>query len=284
VGGIPTDTEHRVAGEIDGQTDWAGVLDGADVVVHLAARVHVMDDRAADRLALYRAVNVDGTVHLAKAAAEAGARRFVFVSSIKANGEVTEAEPFSETSVPAPADPYGISKLEAERALLALSNDTGLEVVIVRPPLMYGPGVGANFGRLLRAVARGVPLPFGGIENRRSLLFVGNMADALVRCAEHPAAPGETFMLSDGRPVSSAELVRGIAQALGRSPRLLNVPPRTLGVLGRVTGKAAAVQRLLDSLEVDSSRIRRVLGWTPPYRMDEGLAETAEWWRTVRQS
>jgi UDP-glucose 4-epimerase len=235
-------------------------------------------------LALYRAVNVDGTVHLAKAAAAAGARRFVFVSSIKANGEVTDVEPFSEASVPAPADPYGISKLEAERARLALSNDTGLEVVIVRPPLMYGPGVGANFGRLFNAVARGVPLPFGGIENRRSLLFVGNMADALVRCAEHPAAPGETFMLSDGRPVASAELVRGIAPALGRSPRLLTIPPRILGVLGRVTGKAAAVQRLLGSLEVDSTHIRRVLGWTPPYTMDEGLVETAEWWKMLEGS
>jgi|SRR5690625_626329 len=281
---VPSGADSRVVGDIDTHTDWSGVLENVNTVVHLAARVHVMNDHASDPLALYREVNVNGTVQLARAAAEVGVRRFVFVSSIKANGEATAETPFSESSVPAPVDPYGISKLEAEQALHAIAAETGLEVVVLRPPLIYGPGVGANFRRLLNAVSRGVPLPFGAIENRRSLLFVGNMVNALVQCVEHPSAAGETFLVSDGPSVSSAELVTEISYALGRRPRLLRISPALLDAVGRVTGRRAAVQRLVGSLEVDSSRIRKVLDWTPPYSMREGLLETADWWRTVERS
>lgn len=275
---IPAVVDCRIVGEIDGKTDWAGELDGVDSVVHLAARVHVMDDRATDPLALYREVNVHGTERLARAAVEAGVRRLVFVSSVKVNGENTEEIPYSEASVPAPVDPYAISKLEAEQALHMVASETGLEVVILRPPLMYGPGVGANFLRLLYAVSRGVPLPLGSTDNRRSLLYVGNMADAIVRCVEHSAAAGETFLVCDGPAVSTAELVHEISHATGRSPRLLRISPALLRLAGKVTGRQAAIQRLLGSLEVDDSRIRETLGWEPPYSMREGLAETARWW------
>lgn len=280
---LPPQAERYVIGSIDRNTEWSTVLDGVDCVVHLAARVHVMNERATDAMSQYREVNVHGTVRLAREAARLGVRRFIFVSSVKANGEETIGEPFSEARTPQPGDPYGISKLEAEHALREVSEETDLEIVIIRPPLIYGPGVGANFRRLLSAVSRGLPLPFGAIENRRSLLYVGNMADVLVTCAHHPAAGGETFMVSDGPPVSSAELVRELSHALGKPPRLLHVPPPVLTFVGRVTGKHEAVRRLTGSLEVDDARVRTIVGWTPPYSMQEGLAETAAWWRGVRR-
>jgi nucleoside-diphosphate-sugar epimerase len=260
-------------------TAGSGYLSNVSTVVHLAARVHVLDDPAADPLAAYREVNVDGALRLARSAADAGVRRFVFVSSIKVNGEATHGAPFTEASPPNPVDPYGISKWEAEQGLRQIAGETGLEVVILRPPLVYGPGVKANFRRLLAGVDRGAPFPFGAIHNRRSLVFVGNLADAIVSAVEHPAAAGETFLVSDGPAVSSPELVRAIAHALGRRPRLLDVPPSLLTLAGRVLRRDAVVQRLLGSLEIDSSRIRTTLDWTPPYTMQQGLAETASWWR-----
>jgi UDP-glucose 4-epimerase len=262
-----------VIGDINSVTDWAAALAGCDAVVHLAARVHVMHDTAEDPLALYRATNTDATLNLARQAAQAGVKRFVFVSTIKVNGEGRDA-PYRETDAAAPGDAYAISKWEAEQGLQRIAQETGLEVVILRPPLVYGPGVKANFRRLLDTVARGRPLPLGAIHNKRSLLYLGNFVDAIRACIEHPAAAGQTFLLDDGRPVSTPELIRAVARAMGKPARLLPVPVGVLEFTGALLGKRAAVARLTGSLHVDSSAIRSRLDWTPPYSMEAGLAAT----------
>ena len=261
-------------GKMNGETRWEGILPACDAVVHLAARVHVMDDTSANPLALYRATNTAATLNLARQAAQAGVKRFVFVSTIKVNGEGRDA-PYRETDPPAPEDDYAVSKWESEQGLLQIARETGLEVVILRPPLVYGPGVKANFRLLLDIVARGWPLPLGAIRNRRSLLYLGNFVDAIRICLEHPAAAGQTFLLDDGRPVSTPELVRAIARAMGRPARLIPVPVGVLAFAGALLGKRAAVARLTGSLHVDDSlAIRARLGWTPPYTMEAGLAAT----------
>jgi UDP-glucose 4-epimerase len=268
-----------VVGNLDASTDWRPALTGCDAVIHLAARVHVMDDTAQDPLALYRATNTDATLNLAHQAADAGVKRFVFISTIKVNGEGRDA-PYRETDAAVPEDAYAISKWEAEQGLQQIAADTGLEVVILRPPLVYGPGVKANFLRLLRMVERGWPLPLGAIRNRRSLLYLGNFVDAIRVCAEHPAAAGQTFLLDDGEPVSTSDLIRAVARAIGRSARLLAVPVGVLEQAGALLGKRAAVSRLTGSLYVDSSAIRSRLAWTPPYSLQQGLAATvADWQR-----
>lgn len=272
--------ETIAIGNIDGGTDWTGALCGVDVVIHLAARVHVMHETAPDPLRLFREVNVAGTERLARCAVAAGVRRLVYVSSIKVNGEQTFERPFSERDAAHPQDAYAISKHEAETALRQIAGETGMEVVIVRPPLVYGPGVGGNFVRLLGLVQRGVPLPFGSVENARSLIYLGNFVDALIACATHPATANKTFLVKDGEDVSTPELVRRIAFALGVKPRLLPVPPALMRWAGRlVGGKQAALDRLLGSLQVDDSRIRSELGWSPPFSMAQGLEETAAWFR-----
>ena len=262
-----------VVGDIDARTDWTAALNGCDVVVHLAARVHVMHDTTHNPLALYRATNTDATLNLARQAACAGVRRLVFISSIKVNGEGRETL-YRESDDAAPEDAYAISKWEAEQGLLQLAQDSGLEVVILRPPLIYGPGVGANFRRLMNLVERGWPLPLGAIRNQRSLLYLGNFVDAIQRCIAHPAAPGKTFLLDDGAPVSTPELIRALAQAMHRPARLLALPPRALAFIGTLLGKRAAIARLTGSLYVDSSAIRAQLGWTPPFSMQAGLQAT----------
>jgi len=262
-----------VVGSIGTTTDWRGALAGCDAVVHLAARVHIMQDSAADPLALYREVNTAGTLNLARQAAQAGVKRFVFISTIKVNGEGRDA-PYREADSEAPEDAYAISKWEAEQGLRQIERETGLVVVILRPPLVYGPGVKANFQRLLRTVARGWPLPLGAIRNRRSLLYLGNFVDAIRVCVEHPAAAGQTFLLDDGEPISTPELIRAVAQAMGQPARLLTVPVGVLEFAGALLGKRAAVARLTGSLCVDSSAIRARLGWTPPFSMEAGLAAT----------
>ena len=204
-----------VVGNLDASTDWRPALTGCDAVVHLAARVHVMDDTAQNQLALYRATNLDATLNLACQAAQAGVKRFVFISSIKVNGEGRDA-PYRETDVPAPDDAYAISKWEAEQGLQRIAAETGLEVVILRPPLVYGPGVKADFLRLMQMVQKGWPWPLGAIRNRRSLLYLGNFVDAIRLCVEHPAAGGQTFLLDDGEPVSTPQLIRALARAMGR--------------------------------------------------------------------
>lgn len=273
---LDTESEQVLVGDIGPETDWKDAVEGIEVVIHLAARVHQMQDAAVDALAAYRATNTLGTERLARAAAQAGVRRFVFVSSVKAVGECSaRGQPLTEDSPARPEDPYGLSKLEAEHLLDRVAREAAMEVVIVRPPLVYGPGVRANFGNLLRAVARGWPLPLGCVDNRRSLIAVGNLASALLVCATHPAAAGHTYFVSDDDDVSSAELVRRIAHALGRPARLLPVPVSLLRLAGWLTGRSAAVQRLTASMVVSSARIRTELGWSPPLSMRQALAEIA---------
>ena len=262
-----------VVGDIESSTDWRLLLAGCDAVVHLAARAHVMAETAQNPLALYRAVNTDATLNLARQAAEAGVKRFVFISTVKVNGEGRDA-PYREADVPAPADAYAISKWEAEQGLRRIARETGLEVVILRPPLVYGPGVKANFLRLMQLIQKDWPLPLGAIRNRRSLLYLGNLVDAIRLCVEHPAAAGQTFLLDDGEAVSTPELIRAVAHAMGRTARLPAVPVRVTEFAGVLFGKRAAVARLTGSLWVDSSSIRSRLNWTPPYSMEAGLAAT----------
>ena len=264
-------------GDLGPETDWREALAGCDVVVHLAARVHVMRDDVADPLTAYRGVNVAGTLALARQAAAAGAKRFIFVSSVKVNGEGTQpGRPFRETDVPAPVDPYGVSKLEAEQALLALAASTGIEVVVIRSPLVYGPGVRANFAALMRAVARGVPLPLGAVNNRRSLVAIDNLVDLIDTCVEHPAAANEIFFVSDGEDLSTPELVRRLAHAMGRPARLFPMPASVLMAGAMLLGKREVAQRLLGSLQVDISKARSLLGWTPPVNVDEGLRRAVQ--------
>ena len=263
-------------------------LEGVDAVVHLAARVHVMHDAAADPLAEFRRVNVEGTRAVLEEAIRAGARRFLFASSVKALGEGGDAV-LTDDTPPAPADPYGVSKLEAETVVRALAGAAGVHAPILRFPLVYGPGVGANFLRLLRTVDRGLPLPFGLVRNRRSMVYVGNAAAAVVAALESPAAARETFLVSDGDDASTPELVRRVARALGRPARLLPIPPLLFAGAGRagdlvsrivpVPVTSAALHRLLGSLAVDPSRFFRLTGFTPPFTVEEGLAATAAWYR-----
>ncbi|WFR95561.1 UDP-glucose 4-epimerase family protein [Rhizobium tumorigenes] len=273
---LPTSGFHPV-GVIDSRTDWTQALVGVDCVVHLAARVHVMDDTAADPLAAFRAANVDATLNLARQAAAAGARRFIFISSIKVNGEETAPDrPFTAADVPEPGDPYGLSKWEAEQALFDLGRQTGMDIVVIRPPLIYGPGVKANFASLMRLARRGLPLPFGLISNRRSLLFVGNLTDFIILCVAHPNATNRTFLVSDGEDLSIGQLIAGISGAMGRKAWLLPVPPRLIEAAAAMLGKGPAARRLLGSLQVDTGETRRVAGWTPPFSCEQGLALTVQ--------
>ena len=274
---LPGDTESLVVGSLDERTDWRAALTGADIVIHLAARVHVMQDTATDPLVEFRRVNVQGTLNLARQAAAAGVRRFVFVSSIKVNGESTElVRPFTANDEPAPLDPYGISKMEAEQGLRKIAAETGMEVVIIRPPLVYGPGVKANFQAMMRWLARGVPLPLGAINNRRSMVALDNLVDLLVTCIDHPAAANQTFLVSDGEDLSTTQLLRRMGQALGKPARLLPVPSALLKLGAALVGRPAVAQRLCGSLQVDISKTRQILGWTPPLSVDEGLKKAAE--------
>lgn len=273
----PSGVELCQSPSLDAQGDWLTALAGVDVVIHCAARVHVMNEQAADPLAEFRRVNVEGTLRLARQAVEAGVRRLVFVSSVKVNGERTEpGRPFRADDVPLAEDPYGISKREAEEALLALGAESGLEVVIVRPPLVYGPGVKANFQAMMRWLARGVPLPLGAIHNRRSLVAVDNLADLLVRCLTHPAAAGQRFLASDGEDLSTTDLLRRLGEALARPARLIPVPSSWLEVGAALLGRRDLSQRLCGSLQVDIDKTRELLGWTPPLTVDQALARTAE--------
>lgn len=258
-------------GDLSDEIDWAPALVGCSVVVHLAARVHMMREQASAADAAYRSMNVDATMRLAEQAAAQGVRRFVFVSSVKVNGERTLGQPFRSDDVPAPEDPYGRSKLEAEQALQHLSARTGMELVIVRPPLVYGPGVRANFLQLMQLVKTGVPLPFGGIRNRRSMVALGNLVDFLMLCARHPSAAGATWMVSDNHDLSLPQLVTKIAEAMGRRPRLLPVPPGVLAAGAALVGRRATAGRLLDSLQVDVSPALERLGWMPPLDVETGI-------------
>jgi nucleoside-diphosphate-sugar epimerase len=258
---------------------WPGT-ESASSVVHLAARVHVMQDSAADPLSAFRVANVDGTLRIAKAAHARGVRRFVFVSSIKAVGEADRGHALREDDVAAPADPYGQSKCEAEMALRRFGSESGLEVVIVRPPLVYGPQVRANFLALIRAIDKGIPIPMGTVPAVRSMIYVGNIADALAQSALDDRAAGGCFHVADDESLTVEDLVRAIARHLRRPARMIRIPAVCLRVAGSLTGRMRQVDRLTASLKVDSSRIRTTLGWRPPYTLDEGLAETIRWYRS----
>ena len=266
-----------IRADIGDAVDWRTALQDVDCVVHLAARTHVMREKAADPLAEYRRINVEATRRLAQAAAAGGVRRFVFLSSIKVNGEATTSAPYSEEDAPGPEDAYGLSKWEAEQALHAIAAASNLQTVVLRPPLVYGPGVKGNILRLMRAIDRGMPLPLGGIDNRRSLIYLHNLVDAIVLCLDHPVAAGKTYLLADGE-VATPELVRAIADALGRPARLFAIPLPLLKIAGVASGKSGAIRRLLGSLQIDSGRIRRELGWQPRCTLLNGLHETAEWY------
>jgi nucleoside-diphosphate-sugar epimerase len=275
---VPGLSDSVAVGDIGLDTGWRAALEGVSSMVHLAARTHVLRETAPDPLAEYRRINVSGTERLARSAAAHGARRFVFLSSVKVNGERTEGRPFTEDDAPHPADAYGISKWEAEQALSRIAAETGLEVVVLRPPLVYGPGVKGNFLRLMNLVARGVPLPLGAVANRRSFIYTGNLAGAIVQALDAPQAAGRTYLVSDGEDVSTPDLVRALARALGVKPRLLSLPLAALGLGATLAGKRAEFERLTGSLQVDSSRIRQELGWEPRYSLTQGLTETARWY------
>lgn len=263
--------------DINYDADWVNVLQGIGTIIHLAARVHIMDDRAENPLQEFLEVNLHGTMNLAKQAAEAGVKRFVYISSIKVNGEFTNKEPFSELDMPNPQDDYAISKMEAEQALLNLAKDTGMEVVIIRPPLVYGPGVKANFLSLLSVAKRSIPLPFDSIRNQRSMIYIDNLIDAITLCARHPGAAGNTYLVSDVGTVSTAGLIRRVANALGAPCLVFPLPLFVLKAIARFLGKQSVMDRLTQSLVVDSSKIHQELGWKPPCTMQKGLQETADW-------
>lgn len=264
-------------GDLLPTTDWSEALDSVDAVVHCAARVHVMRDDSTDPFKAYREVNVEGTLNLALQAAQAGVSRFVFVSSIKVNGESTPpGRAFSADEEPDPLDAYGLSKLEAERGLWKIATQTGMEMVIVRPPLVYGPGVKANFASMMRWVSRGVPLPLGGIHNARSMVALDNLVDLLVACLKHPAAAGQTFLVSDGEDVSTTELLRRTGRSMGKKALLLPVPASWLEMVAALLGKQAMAQRLCGSLQVNIDKTRSILGWEPPLTLDQGLKKAVK--------
>ena len=269
---LPTGVERIVMGELTPEANWCQALADVNVVVHLAARVHVMNDAADEPLSEFRRVNVASTLNLARQAAVAGASRFVFLSSVKVNGESGR---YSEGDSPSPQDAYAISKHEAELGLRAIADQSRIEIVIVRPPLVYGHGVKANFQSLIRTVRRGIPLPLGAIQNRRSLVALDNLVDFLVTCITHPAAANQTFLVSDGEDLSTTELVRRLAHAMGRPARLIPVPAALLRVVAAMLGKRDQASRLLGSLQIDASKAHGMLGWVPPISVDEGLRRAA---------
>lgn len=268
----------HVSGECSASARFDQVLDNVDVVIHCAARVHVMNEQSSNPLNEFREVNTAGTMNLARQAVEVGVKRFIFISSIKVNGESTViGRPFRASDERRPEDFYGQSKSEAEEQLLELAKETGLEVVIIRPTLIYGSGVKANFASLLNLVSKGLPLPFGCItENKRSLVSVKNLVDLIVTCIDHPNAVNQVFLVSDDNDVSTASMVQHMSQALGKSSRLLPVPLWCYRLVGKITGKTDVVNRLLGSLQVDISNTKDTLGWLPPQTLEEGFKETAD--------
>ena len=262
-------------GDLSATTNWTEALESCSVVIHLAARVHVMQENAADALGAYREINVAATMNLARQAAQHGVKRFVFVSSVKVNGESTLAKPFTASDIAAPQDPYGQSKHEAECALREFSRQNGMEVVIVRPPLVYGPGVRANFHRLMRLANTGLPLPLGAVRNRRSMVALDNLVDLLILCSSHPRAAGETFLVSDDHDVSIGQLLKMLSTAMGKRSCLLPVPASCLIFVATLLGQSMQARRLLESLQVDISHTKQTLDWLPVVSLPEAVRKTA---------
>ncbi|MFA0509585.1 MULTISPECIES: UDP-glucose 4-epimerase family protein [Vibrio] len=270
-------TNSLLIPSIDASTDWSSAFEGVDCVVHCAARVHQMNESAQGALTAYRDINTLGTLNLAKQAAEAGVKRFVFVSSIKVNGEFSEPNlPFEPNLKNTPQDPYGLSKYEAEVELAKLSKDTGLEVVIIRPPLVYGPGVKANFLSMMRLIDKGIPLPFGAIKNQRSLVYLDNLSDLILTCCEHPSAPGYTFLASDDQDVSTTQLMQTIAHTMGKSPRLIPIPMSWIQAGSSALKKKHIAQRICGNLQVEIGLTKETLGWKPPVSFEQGIKRTVE--------
>ena len=270
--------ENMVVSDFNQEVLWSEAMQDVDVVVHLAARVHVMKESVKDALSAYRLINVDGTLRLASYAAVAGVRRFIYLSSVKVNGESTRKNrPFFADDAPAPEDPYGISKMEAEDALFRFSAKTGMEVTIIRPPLVYGPNVGANFASMMRWITYRWPLPLGAMTNQRSMVALDNLLDLILTCTEHPIAKGQVFLVSDGQDVSVTELLKKLAQMLNVPSHLIPVPVEYLRCIATIFGKKKIADRLCNSLQVDIGKTRQLLGWTPPMSLDQGLKKTANW-------
>ena len=262
-------------GGIDGHTDWTSLLSDVRVVVHMAARVHIMHDDCLDPLTEYRQINTEGTLNLARQAAAAAVKRFIFVSSVKVNGETTSGlQPFNESLTSQVLDPYGISKKEAEDGLRAIASETGMEVVIIRPPLVYGAGVKANFLNLMKLADTPIPLPFGAINNKRSMVYVGNLVDFIIQCIDHPSAANQTFLVCDGEDLSLRSLVMMMRTSLGRPARLVPVPAVMFRIAGRIAGKPEVVDRLVGDLQTDSSKARKLLNWVPPFTVQQGIDAT----------
>lgn len=278
---LPSGVEAAVVGDLAADTRWEAALEGVDGIVHLAGRAHVLRETIGNSEAVFRRINAEATAALAEAAARTGVRRLVVVSTAKVYGETSGSRPWRESDPLAPQDAYARSKVAAEQALAAVSARSGLETCSLRPPLVYGPGVGANFLALLRAVDRGLPLPLGRVDNRRSLVAVDNLASALVFALTAPTVVGRAFNVTDGRDVSTPELIRALARSLDRPPRLLPVPLAWLRLAGRITGRSAAVERLTGSLTLDSGALRAA-GWRPEVTMDQALAAVARWYREAR--
>lgn len=269
--------DYRIVGDLGADTDWRGALGGVDTIVHCAARVHVMQETVADPLSAFRIANVVGTVQLARQAAGRGVRRFIFLSSVKVNGEGGSVA-YCETDLAAPKDSYGLSKYEAELSLREIAAETGMELVVLRPPLIYGPGVKGNFESLMRALARRIPLPLGALQNRRSLVTLGNIVDLIVTCVRHPAAVNETFLVSDGEDLSTTELIRRLALAMGQPACLVPVSATALTMGLTLLGKREVAARLCGTLLVNTTKARQLLDWAPPISIDEGLRRTAEYY------
>jgi len=280
----PDGAEAFAIGSLSSETDWTASLLNVEQVVHLAARVHVMNDTSSDPLIEFRRVNVEGTAALARQAAIAGVKRFVFLSSVKVNGEFTEAgHPFTADDVPAPEDAYGISKYEAEQLLRQIAAETGMELVIIRSPLVYGPGVKANFESMMGWLGRGVPIPLAGVSvNRRSLVALDNLVDLVVTCLHHPAAGNQIFLVSDGEDLSTAQLLKRMGAAMGQQARLFYLPSALLKLGAKILNKPSTYRRLCGSLQVDIGKTRHLLDWTPPLSVDEGLRRAAEGFNKVR--
>ncbi|MCU7842290.1 MAG: SDR family oxidoreductase [Candidatus Thiodiazotropha sp. (ex Monitilora ramsayi)] len=273
---LPEGVHPILINTIDGESDYAASLDGIDVVIHLAARVHKMDDTGDASYPAYKATNVDGTLRLARQAAMAGVKRFIYLSSIKVNGEFTRpGAPFKADDPPHPTDPYAVSKYEAERALMLLTQETALEFVIIRPPLVYGPGVKANFQKLMEIVRRGIPLPLGAIKNRRSLVSIDNLVSLIQHCIDHTAAKNQIFLVSDDQDLSTTELLRRIAASMNRSVFLIPFPTSLLQLIARLLGKEEVTKRLLGDLQVDVTKTKNLLEWQPVTTLEESLRDTA---------
>lgn len=268
-------------GNIGPHTDWTKAVEGIDVIMHLAGRAHVLHEIQSSSLEAFRHTNTFGTECLASTAADSGIKRFIFISSIGVNGNATSETPFTELSPPSPHNPYAISKWEAEQALSRIAGDAGMELVVLRPPLVYGPDAPGYFARLIRLIKIGFPLPLGDIMNLRSFVYVGNLVDAIVKCANRPEAAGETFLVSDGHDLSTPDLIRMIASEMDKTPALISCPTFLLKLLGKLTGKSSKVHQLIYSLCIDSSKIRNKLDWRPPFSVEEGIKETVKQFKSV---